>query len=340
MPLIRYPGSKAKLVEQIYRRFPDEMVYPMLAQSAAWEYREPFFGAGAIGFGILGILSKRSRVWLNDVDPGVVSMWRSVLNHDTALRRKIAEFRPTAEAFFEFKAQDGAGDSEVEIGFRKLALHQMSVSGFGFKSGGPLGGKNQANANYPVGCRWNPQNLKRQVVSLHRELSKFSQIQITCGDFVPVLLDAPPECFTYLDPPYVEKGGQLYKHNMTLDDHRRLADTLQLLRCHWVLSYDDHAEVRRLYSWAAIEEVFVTYTNATNAKGARPKNREVVITRLHSPTPENCGRKTSSGASAASPVCRGGSSGGGSQVSQTCNPAGSIENRATSKADDPVPADS
>ena len=279
MALIRYPGSKAKLAPQIVGRFPDEMRGALWAHQSAWEYREPFFGAGAVGFHVLKGLPSRSKVWLNDKDQGLVALWSSVRDFPAELRKRIASFNPTADAFYEFKESDGdLSSGPVECGFRKLALHQLSVSGFGAKSGGPLGGRNQTNAMYPASCRWNSQRLKESVTRLSRLLNGFQDLKITCGDFGELFIDAPRECFIYSDPPYVAKGPELYKHCMSEADHERLASIVRSASCEWAVSYDDHEDVRKLYSWARIEEVFVTYTNATNATGRRPKNREVVIT--------------------------------------------------------------
>ena len=152
----------------------------------------------------------------------------------------------------------------------------MSISGFGAMSGGPLGGKHQSNAAYPVNCRWNPECLKRHLVRCHKLFSKFSCLNITCLDFQEVL-SSPDDPFAYLDPPYIAKGPQLYKYSMSDDDHRRLSQVVRGLNYPWVLSYDDHPMTRDLYSWASFSELTVTYTNATHANGNRPKNKEVVI---------------------------------------------------------------
>lgn len=106
MALIRYPGSKRKLASQISKAFPDEMRLPLWADASKWEYREPFFGAGAIGFEVLSAISRDSRVVLNDKDYGIVSLWNTVLSAPQELVRMIREFTPKAELFYEFKAHD------------------------------------------------------------------------------------------------------------------------------------------------------------------------------------------------------------------------------------------
>ena len=280
MALIRYPGSKEKLVNDLWRLFPPEMKYELFSSNAKWEYREPFFGAGAVGFRVLQKLDNQCRVWLNDFDADLVCMWSAVHKQPKELSRLVLDFTPTTNAFYDFKARDGIEDCEpVERGFRKLALHRMSVSGFGVKSGGPIGGRNQEHPEYTVGCRWTPEKIKQDIWRLNAILNRFPDLRITCGDFEHLLISGDKKVFMYLDPPYYEKGGQLYKFNMTPKDHARLATALCECESHWVLSYDDHPEIRRLYKWATFKELHITYTNAVTREGVRPKNREVAITK-------------------------------------------------------------
>lgn len=277
--LIRYPGSKAKLCRPILSAMPDEIVLGLWSRLAPWEYREPFFGSGAIGFRIMDALNPRCKVWLNDRDYWLVCLWNAVKDAPRELMELVKKFKPTADRFFEFKEQDGAVDVDPLLaGFRKLAIHQMSVSGFGVMSGTCLGGRNQENAQYPVDCRWNPIRLCDHIGNRHKQMKRFgSSLKITCKDFSALTSKCPDRCFVYLDPPYVEKGEMLYKHGMDEAEHRRLASGINGMRCKWMLSYDDHPLVRELYGNHCIKELSVTYSNATNAKGLRPKNKEILI---------------------------------------------------------------
>lgn len=278
MALIRYPGSKSKLMSRLIPMFPDEITQPLWSTSRV-EYREPFFGSGECGLKLLCTMDRDCVVWLNDVDPDLVCLWQSVKDDPGELNRLVGRFTPSVNAFFDFKERDGRDDSSrVERGFRKLALHRMSVSGFGYMSGGPIGGKSQGSSAYTVECRWSASRIKRTISQISRDFNVFKSLRITCLDFAEVIADAPEESFIYLDPPYYEKGNQLYKHGMTQVDHERLAELLRSARCKWVLSYDDHKEIRRLYDWCDFTELEITYSNATNAKTRRPKNSEVAIT--------------------------------------------------------------
>lgn len=276
--LIRYPGSKAKLWRPVLEAMPDEITLGLWSSQATWEYREPFFGSGAIGFRVLDRISSQCRVLLSDKDYWLICLWQSVKQDPRHLCKKISEFKPSPEQFFKFKADDGRKDIDPLLaGFQKLALHQMSVSGFGVKSGTCLGGRNQENAQYPIDCRWNPVRLCSHVWKRHQQFKRFGRnLTIKTCDFSEALKGSHKKCFIYLDPPYVEKGSMLYKHAMTDDDHARLAESIKLSNSRWVISYDDHPLVRRLYSDSCIKEIVVRYSNATNAI-SRPKNKEIII---------------------------------------------------------------
>lgn len=278
--LIRYPGSKAKLWGPIANAMPDEICLTLWSEQCEWEYREPFFGSGAIGFRVLDVISPQCKVWLNDKDYWLVCLWKAVQDSPKELAQMVMNFKPNTDDFFEFKNQDGRKDIDpVVAGFRKLALHQMSVSGFGVKSGTCLGGRNQENSQYPIDCRWNPITLCEHIANRHRQFKRFGRrLTITCRDFSVLLKDSPSRCFLYVDPPYVEKGGMLYKHGMSESDHVKLASNLAVCKSRWVASYDDHHLIRSLYSKFNIREIEVKYSNATHACGVRPKNKEIVIT--------------------------------------------------------------
>jgi DNA adenine methylase len=254
-------------------------MHPLWNDPEGAEYREPFFGAGAVGVQLFKKLPRKYRVWINDADPGIAAMWRTVKNNPRELCNKVDSFIPRAEYFELYKAEDGRQDiDDIEAGFRKLALHRISFSGLGAMAGSAIGGKNQNNEKYPVGCRWRPDKIQREIGIISKRMNQFAAFRITSGDYAPLVETADDRCFVYLDPPYYEKGSQLYKYSMDDADHVRLANMLKSSPCKWVLSYDDHPRIRELYDWAAFHNIHLTYTISNkHDDGTRPKNREVVI---------------------------------------------------------------
>lgn len=84
-------------------------------------------------------------------------------------------------------------------------------------------------------------------------------LQADALERLPCLVLANPECFVYLDPPYVHatrRDINLYRYEMDDDAHRRLLHLLETLSCPWALSgyrsamYDEAA---RLNGWRRVD---------------------------------------------------------------------------------------
>jgi DNA adenine methylase len=279
--MFRYPGGKNKLrkiiVEDIL------FYYDEKCSNGAPMYVEPFLGAGSIGINLLST-KKVSHVCLNDYDIGIFCFWMSVLDYPDYLCSLVDDFVPSVEKFYEFKefllsvSRKFAMDNIVDVGFKKMAIHQISYSGLGVMSGGPLGGKDQTSS-YPIGCRWSPSHLKSNIRSVHNLLkqSQLHQNKFLCKDFRKVINSfSNQRVFYYLDPPYYEKGPELYQYAFGEEDHRCLASLLKECTSPWILSYDNHDRIRELYSWAFIKEVKISCT--INTKKSSSVKNEFLIT--------------------------------------------------------------
>lgn len=271
MSLFRYPGGKGKMRTQILSRI--GVFYDI--NGFDFEFREPFFGAGAIGLTLLNE-DRIDKVWINDFDPSIAAIWTSVIMYPEELCEKITQYIPSTQSFFSLKNEllktGREIDDIVEMGFKKLAIHQISYSGLGTKAGGPLGGKGQGSI-YDVGCRWTPDNLRKEVKEFHKLLSKKEIRYGKCTDFdFEEVISDKGSCFLYVDPPYYHKGPELYQYHFTLKDHNRLAGLLREVDCPWLLSYDDCPEIRRMYSWAEMIDFSMIYT----INKAREKNELLI----------------------------------------------------------------
>jgi DNA adenine methylase len=265
MQLFRYPGGKAKLCKEI-----GGFINSYYNGVALLPYREPFFGGGSVG---LHLMTYRSLpgAWLNDYDAGIAAIWDTVANHPDSLCAAIRCFEPSVDAFYELKEQLVAGTitDKVVLAASKIAIHQISFSGLGTKSGGPLGGKDQGS-DYGIDCRWNPDTLCNKIKKINRMLVQ-SKTKVTNLDFAEVI-DAKGKAFVYLDPPYYVKGGELYQHAFQHEDHLRLAACLERTKNPWLLSYDDAPEIREMFKFAAFKEVVLSYT----ISGAREKTELLI----------------------------------------------------------------
>jgi len=120
---------------------------------------------------------------------------------------------------------------------------------------------------------------------------------LTAFDFEDVIDALPDGCFAFIDPPYYDADQQkFYNHAFVKDDHDRLAKCLKRNsdRILFLLTYDDHPEVRKKYEWVSeVQNRAWNYTiNRTDDqrnglkrkdgfKRSREKGRELFIRNYH-----------------------------------------------------------
>lgn len=250
----RYPGGKSRLYKQLKNHFVFD--FDCL-------YIEPFVGAGGALLNVINDFYDVGKIKINDLDMGISALWTSVINYPEDLIDMVKSFKPTVEKYYEFKtavSDTTNSDDIVKYGFMKLALHQMSYSGLGLMSGGPLGGTEQ-KSEYTIDCRWSPDNIVQIIRNTHELLKTKEIINNSCTsyDYRTVLKYRSPTDFVYLDPPYYVKGSELYNISFDENDHVDLCGILKGANFNWVLSYDDCPEIRDLYCWANVTKIEVNY---------------------------------------------------------------------------------
>jgi len=258
--MLRYPGGKDKL--KGYLIDPISCFFKNQKNSLDYEYREPFFGGGAIG---LDLLKKDlfKNIWINDKDYSLSCLWSSVINNPNDLIDKIYDYTPSPENFNKTKKyliqENFENESSVSIGAKKLIVHKTSFSGLGTMSG-PLGG-NEQKGKYKNDARWNLKSLTESILSLNsyfktKNIRNNSCTNLDCME----VLSHSGNWFAYLDPPYYEMGDILYPVKFSPKQHQDLSEFLKKSDQYWILSYDNSPEIKRLYSWANIKEVEVNYS--------------------------------------------------------------------------------
>lgn len=252
MGFFRYPGGKSKLAKQILPKIHNGFH----VGSGCRGYREPFFGGGSIGLKVAE--HDLSSLWINDYDFGIYSIWYSVINRYKELKSLINSFSPSVDQFYVIKEKLSSSDTILNwkddvllYGFYKIVIHQLSYSGLGTKSGGPLGGKDQ-KSKYDISCRWSPKHMCKKIDDYNSILSS-KHVKVTCCDFSELLMDTDGSLI-YLDPPYYKKGNELYQFSFSQEDHVRLSKLLLNIKTPWILSYDDCPEIEDMYSGKAIVE--------------------------------------------------------------------------------------
>ena len=134
-------------------------------------------------------------------------------------------------------------------------------------NGGPIGGISQAG-KWKLNARYNKDELQRRCAKVSEYRARIS---VSCEDGIQFIERLNTSTtFFFIDPPYFEKGPFLYLNALDTHYHEALAARLKTMGdAAWILTYDDCAEVRRLYrDWAMIRPFSLRYTAAKRRNGA------------------------------------------------------------------------
>ncbi len=251
---LRYPGAKKKVLDR----------FTHFWNTTHQEYRDVFIGGGSSFFGKRLVPAN----WLNDFDCEVAAFFIAMRDYPDELCDRVRSTTPSVDLWRAIKSE--VYDNPLDKGFRTLFLNRTSFSGI--LKGNPIGGINQTSA-YPIGCRWNPDALCKQIL-LCREM--LIDARITDYDFQEVVEYPGNNVLLYLDPPYYHKGNLLYRCQMSNEDHIRLAECLRRTNHKFFLTYDDCPEIRELYSnWSYLQPASWFYSSSN--KKARTIGKELFI---------------------------------------------------------------
>ncbi|HEC2196164.1 TPA: DNA adenine methylase, partial [Staphylococcus delphini] len=228
---LRYPGGKAKLYNKVR-----DIIQANYSKELPI-YFEPFAGGGGLALKLLskGIVRK---IHINDFDRAIYAFWYSILYYTEDFCKKISE---TEVSISEWEKQkeiylDSEKRNIFDLGFATFFLNRTNVSGI--LKAGVMGGKQQ-NGNYKIDCRFNKEQLINQI----KEIAIFkSKIEISNYDIFELLktdILNQEDIFVYYDPPYVNKGNQLYKNAFSRKDHEKLASQILNNKNKYIITYDN-----------------------------------------------------------------------------------------------------
>ena len=237
---LRYPGGKSQLIPFVIEVLrSNDLFYG--------EYAEPFAGGSGIALHLL-LNNYVSKIYLNDIDPAINAFWRAVLRHSEELCEKIASTPITIE---EWRHQRSiylapTGHSVVDRGFATLFLNRTNRSGI--IKAGVIGGHGQ-NGNYLLDCRFNKLDLMQKIKRIAVLKSQIKLYRLDAIKFLQqVIPKTSPSTLVNLDPPYYEKGSELYTSFYKSEDHSNLASAVKDTPRRWMVTYDNAPEIQKLYS--------------------------------------------------------------------------------------------
>jgi len=174
--------------------------------------------------------------------------------------------------------------SKLEPGislFRFIPDHQVAFATFflnrtnrsGILSAGVIGGKEQ-KGDCKLDARFNKEDLCERIRRIGRMRQHISVYGLDAMDLIDMIKDEfPSNSLTYFDPPYYEKGSQLYRNFYKPEDHAQIAEKVSGLQKPWLVTYDNCAPIKALYSKTNSVEFSLCYSTHK----ARPKATEAMF---------------------------------------------------------------
>src|SRR3954454_16651092 len=199
---LRYPGGKAKLAAYVKEIIRQNKLFD-------GEYIEPYAGGAGIALELL-LQEYVSQVRINDVSEHVYSFWKSVLNDTDELCKRIRSTRLSIASWDKQKKIFSHPDDHdyVTVGFATFFLNRTNRSGI--LNGGIIGGRDQSGP-WKIDARYNAEELIFRIESIAKMKKS---IKLTHSDAISFLKFGLPKwskkALIYLDPPYFERGRELY----------------------------------------------------------------------------------------------------------------------------------
>lgn len=237
---LRYPGGKSQLVPFIIELLRDNDLF-------YGEYAEPFAGGAGVAMSLL-LNGYVDQIHINDVDPAIYSFWFCVLHHTDELCTSIENINVTMDEWYKQREIHAKGDLSdlMRLGFSTLFLNRTNRSGI--LNGGVIGGYAQKSA-YTIDCRFNKADLVRKIRRIAAYRSQIGLYRLDAVDFVrEVIPNTGERTLVNLDPPYYQKGRELYTNFYQRDDHQKLAESVFTIQRRWIVTYDNAPEISKLYA--------------------------------------------------------------------------------------------
>ncbi len=226
----RYPGGKFYARKIILNEIPEHNFYC-----------EPFAGGASIFF------AKKCGcpAWLNDLDDDVINTFIQIRDRVEDLISHLTDLNATKDNHSYYKNIYQPAN-EIQRAFRWYYLNRTSYSGI----------------MKPENCYWGygekysmkPENWPPHLRTVS---DKLQGVTLTSWDFERVIDRLPDDAFAFIDPPYYNADQKkFYNCSFDIEDHLRLKNCIHRNseRVKFLLTYDDHSDIHKFYSWAESRE--------------------------------------------------------------------------------------
>jgi len=257
---LRYPGGKSKLSNFMKLVLKENNLI-------GGHYAEPYAGGAGIAFHLL-FAGYASHIHINDINKSIYSFWHVVLFDTDNMCRLIFDTPVDMDNWCRQKEVQAHPErySILELGFSTFFLNRTNRSGI--ISGGVIGGKGQQGV-WKLDARYNKTGLISRIEKISRFSDDISVYNLDAAQFITgIVPKLSTQSMIYLDPPYYNKGSDLYENHYKYDDHIAISNLVDNISSKWIISYDNTLEIRELYQQYQSILYELNYSAADHHKGA------------------------------------------------------------------------
>lgn len=262
---LRYPGGKGRLGPWLVELLRANKL-------SGGTYVEPYAGGAGAAIYLLsaGIVD---RIVINDADYAVYAFWKAVLQETDRFVTRVERCQITMSMWEQHRKvlQNPTKHDPFEVGFSAFFLNRTNRSGI--LSAGVIGGREQ-KGNYTLDARFNRKDLVTRIKSIGGYRKAITLHNLDAMDLAEAISpELPSKSLIYFDPPYYNKGAQLYRNFYGHKDHADIAERVKRLKTPWLVTYDNCKEIGDLYTDAKQ----LTFSLKYSTHLARPDASELMF---------------------------------------------------------------
>ncbi len=236
---LAYVGGKSKLSKTIIKYIPTHKTYCEVFAGAGWI----FFRKNPSKYEVL-----------NDKDSDLISFYRVLQNHFEEFCKQFKFLLTSREIYYNFKSEiDSKGLTDIQRAAKYYYLQRLAYGG------------RVKNRSFGAGAENIPRiNLVRLEEELTEIYLRLAGVTIENEDWERIInIYDKPKTFFYLDPPYY--SAPCYKYNFDkIDDYQKISDKLSTINGKFILSINDHPEIRDVFKTYEIKPVSLQYSISEN----------------------------------------------------------------------------
>lgn len=235
---LRYPGGKSCIFPFVSNLFYENRLLGI-------NYAEPYAGGAGLALRLL-FEEFVDQIYINDLDKSIYAFWNSILTKNLRFCDWLSDIEISVDRWLYYKDIQNRKEEidEFELAKSTFFLNRTNVSGV--IKGGIIGGLKQ-KGKYKINARFNKDDLIRRIRRIEKLRKRITLSNLDGLSFIKKIDRKKEDFFIYLDPPYYQKGADLYMNFFSKIEHQKLSKQVHKIKKRWMVSYDNHDFILNLY---------------------------------------------------------------------------------------------